>query len=210
MAEGHDYDVYNPEFDRDDVDDGDDDPLIDPADETTWEASSEMPSWADSAVPAGIPQEDLASTQQTAALVDRWQREWGELKANLEFRSSTKGDLWLRWGNEWLLLTNKKRPGEFLSPSTLKKYGASVTEALGIREKARFSRKEVAVLQTTNKKLEEAEANVENVELQDLGQTATEVIDVVETAFNGSTLDFDMGDNERMPLREIRGLNKAL
>ena len=71
--------------------------FIDPP-EDVLEAQNETPSWAASSVPSGVSQEDLAGAQHTKALVDRWQRERGEVQQNLEFASSTKNDLWLRWG----------------------------------------------------------------------------------------------------------------
>ena len=109
MAE---FEFDNSVFDRDDVEPADEEtPLINPADDT-WEVPNDTPPWADSGVPSGISQEDLANTQQTEALIDRWRRERGEVQPNLEFASSAKGELWLRWGRKWLLLTNGKSPGE--------------------------------------------------------------------------------------------------
>ena len=114
--------------------------------EDVWEAPNETPSWAASSVPSGVSQEDLADAQHTKALVDRWQRERGEVQQNLEFASSTKGDLWLRWGKQWLLLTNKNKPGEFLAPSTLKRYRVDVAKALGVYKSTGLSPQDAAEL----------------------------------------------------------------
>ena len=76
-----DCDFDNPTFDRDDVDvhstiyDNDNetvDPVnnVNPEDEI-WEVPNELPTWADSGVPSGVFQEDLANRYETEALVDR-------------------------------------------------------------------------------------------------------------------------------------------
>lgn len=212
-----DFDFENPAFDQDDVEQIDDDeaPFINPP-EDTWEAPNETPPWADGGVPAGISQEELASTQQTEALIDRWRRERGKVQANLEFASSTKDELWLRWGRRWLLLTNKNRPGEFLAPATLKRYyGADITKALGIHESIRLSRQAAAALQTANEALGEAAAAVDTVELQDLRQPAKEASDAIhkmETTFTEAELDGILAtvDDPPINLRELRGLDRAL
>ena len=123
--------------------------FIDPP-EDVWEAQNETPSWAASSVPSGVSQEDLADAQHTNALVDRWQRQRGEVQQNLEFASSTKGDLWLRWGKQWLLLTNKNKPGEFLAPSTIKMYRVDVAKALGVYNSTNLSPQDDAVLKKTD------------------------------------------------------------
>ena len=119
--------------------------FIDPP-EDVWEAQNATPSWAASSVPSGVSQEDLADAQHTKALVDRWQREREKVQQNLEFASSTKGDLWLRWGKKWLLLTNKNKPEEFLAPSTIKRYRVDVAKALGVYESTNLSPQDDAVL----------------------------------------------------------------
>ncbi len=159
-----DFDFDNPAFDHhdnvnDDVDD--ETPLINPADDT-WEVPDEMPSWADSSIPSGISQEDLADKQQTEALIDRWWRERGEVQANLEFTSSAKGEFWLRWGSKWLLLTHKNRPGEFLSTSTLKKYGIDVTKVLGVYKSTSLPRRVVAALSRANQELGEVAGSMDS------------------------------------------------
>ena len=77
----------------------------------------------------------------------------GEVQQNLEFVSSTKRELWLRWRRKWLLLTNKNRPGVFLKPSTLKRYGVDVTKALGVHESTGLSRQAVADLNRADQKI---------------------------------------------------------
>ena len=178
----------NPMFEDDYVDDVADDVADDVDDETTpagdetWEVPNETPSWADSSVPSGISQEELADGNQTQALLDRWGIERGEVQQNLEFVSSTKGELWLRWGRKWLLLTNKNRPGEFLKPSTLKRYGVDVTKALGVYESTGLSRQAVADLNRADQELGEVSESVDTVELQDLGQAIIKAEAAVQTA----------------------------
>ena len=171
-----DYDDYQPDDETplDDIDQPDD----------IWEAPDDTPSWSTSSVPLGLSQEDLAGAKQTTALVDRWRKERGEVQQNLEFASSTKGDLWLRWGSRWLLLTKKNIPEEFLAPSTLKRYGVNVTKALGVYESTSLSNQDTAVLNRTDQQLDEAASNIETVELQDLGQVITKVEAAVQTAGN--------------------------
>ena len=74
------------------------------------------------------------------------ERERGEVQQNLEFASSTKGDLWLRWGKQWLLLTNKNKPGEFLAPSTIRRYRVDVAKALGVYKSTGLSPQDAAEL----------------------------------------------------------------
>ncbi|KAK3775618.1 hypothetical protein RRG08_051476 [Elysia crispata] len=145
------------------------------AGDETWEVPNETPSWAASSIPSGISQEELADGNQTQAILDRWGRERGEVQQNLEFVSSTKGKLWLRWGRKWLLLTNKNRPGEFLKPSTLKTYGVNVTKALGVHESTGLYRQEVAALNRADQELGEVSESVDTVGLQDLGQVIIKV-----------------------------------
>ena len=73
----------------------------------------------------------------------------------------------------------------------------------------------VEALQTTNLELGEAAAAADSVELEDLGQTVTEVSDAIqrmETALTDADIDEILGtlDDPPLNLREIRGLDKAL
>ncbi|KAK3791700.1 hypothetical protein RRG08_018684 [Elysia crispata] len=128
-----DFEFENPafepgdEFDLGEAGADDQTPLVNPADDDTWVVPDATPSWAVRSVPSGVSEADLADAEQTQALLERWRNERGKVQTNLEFASSTRGELWLRWGRKWLLLTNKRRPGSFLLPSTLKKYGVDVT-----------------------------------------------------------------------------------
>ncbi|KAK3736444.1 hypothetical protein RRG08_030498 [Elysia crispata] len=149
--------------------------FIDPP-EDVWEAQNEMPSWAASSVPSGA--------QHTNALVDRWQIERGEVQQNLEFASSTKGDLWLKWGKKWLLITNKNKPGEFLAPSTIKRYRVDVAKALGVYKSTNLSPQDDAVLKKTDQQVGEAASDIETAPLEDLGQTIIKVEAAVQTAGN--------------------------
>ena len=157
--------------------------FIDPPEEV-WEAQNQTPSWAASSVPSGVSQEDLADAQHTKALVDRWQIERGKVQQNLEFASSTKGDLWLRWGKKWLLLTNKNKPEEFLAPSTIKRYRVDVAKALGVYESTNLSPQDDAVLNKTDQQVGEAASEIETAPLEDLGQTIIKVEAAVQTAGN--------------------------
>ena len=73
----------------------------------------------------------------------------------------------------------------------------------------------VETLQTTNLELGDAAAAVDSVELEDLGQTVTEVSDAVqrmETALIDADIDEILGTLDDPPLNlcEIRGLDRAL
>ncbi|KAK3800362.1 hypothetical protein RRG08_052747 [Elysia crispata] len=139
--------------------------------EDVLEAQNEKPSWAASSVPSGVSQEDLADAQHTKALVDRWQRERGEVQQNLEFASSKKGDLWLRWGNKWLLLTSKIKPGEFLAPSTIKRYRVDVAKALGVYKSNNLSSQDNAVLKKTDQQMDETASKIPTAPIEDLEET---------------------------------------
>ena len=152
--------------------------------EDVWEAQNETPSWAASSVPSGVSQEDHADAQHTKALVDRWQRERGEVQQNLEFASSTKGDLWLRWGKKWLLLTNKNKPGEFLAPSTIKRYRVDVAKALGVYKSTGLSTQDSADLNKAKQQVGEAASDIETAPLEDLGQTIIKAEAAVQTVGN--------------------------
>ena len=106
------------------------------------------------------------------------------MQQNLEFASSTKGDLWLRWGNRWLLLTNKDKPGEFLAPSTLKRYRVDVARALGVYKSTGLSPQNAADLNRADQQVGEAASAIETVPLEDLGQTIIKVEAAVQTAGN--------------------------
>ena len=177
--------------------------------EDVWEAQNETPSWAASSVPSGVSQEDLADAQHTKALVDRWQRERGEVQQNLEFASSTKGDLWLRWGKQWLLLTNKNKPGEFLVPSTLKRYHVDVARALGVYKSTGLSPQDDAVLKKTDQRVGEADSEIETTPLEDLGQTIIKVEAAVQTAGNIFAVPERPGVPP-MTQREFLGICRAL
>ncbi|KAK3767407.1 hypothetical protein RRG08_032085 [Elysia crispata] len=182
--------------------------FIDPP-EDVWEAQNETPSWAVSCVPSGVSQEDLADAQHTKALVDRWQRERGKVQQNLEFASSTNGDLWLRWGKQWLLLTNKNKPGEFLAPSTLKRYHVDVARALGVYKSTGLSPQDSAVLNKTDQQVDEAASAIETVPLENLGQTIIKVEAAVQTAGNIFALPERAGVPP-MTQREFLGICRAL
>ena len=97
--------------------------------------------------------------------------------------------------------------------------GVAIREELGFvdwaRKKSSLPAKAVESLQTENQQLGEAAAAVDTVELQDLGQIATETSDAVhrmETALTDADVNVLLGTLNDSPLnlREIQGLDKAL
>ena len=114
-----------------------------------------------------------------------------------------------------------KRSGCPLALSTLASRGGTkaIREDLGFADwaakKSSLPAQAVEALQTTNLELGEAAAAVDSVELEDLGQTVTEVLDAIqrmETALTDTQIDEVLGtlDDPPLTLREIRGLDKAL
>ena len=114
-----------------------------------------------------------------------------------------------------------KRSGRPLALSTLASRGGTkaIREDLGFADWAAkiysLPAQAVEALQTTNLELGEAAAAVDSVELEDLGQTVTEVSDAIqrmETALTDTQIDEVLGtlDDPPLTLREIRGLDKAL
>ena len=112
-----------------------------------------------------------------------------------------------------------KRSGRPLALSTITRQpGGAITirEELGFadwtRAKSSFPAQAVESLQTANRQLGEAAAAVDTVELQDLGQTATETSDAIHRMETDSHVDELLGtlDDPLLSLREIRGLDKAL
>ena len=114
-----------------------------------------------------------------------------------------------------------KRSGRPLALSTLASRGGTkaIRKDLGFADwaakKSSLPAQAVEALQTTNLELGEAAAAVDSVELEDLGQTVTEVSDAIqrmETALTDTQIDEVLGtlDDPPLTLREIRGLDKAL
>ena len=112
-----------------------------------------------------------------------------------------------------------KRSGRPLALSTITRQpGGAITirEELGFadwtRAKSSFPAQAVESLQTANRQLGEAAAAVDTVELQDLGQTATETSDAIHRMETDSHVDELLGtlDDPLLSLCEIRGLDKAL
>ena len=114
-----------------------------------------------------------------------------------------------------------KRSGRPLALSTLASRGGTkaIREDLGFADwaakKSSLPAQAVEALQTTNLELGEAAAAVDSVELEDLGQTVTEVSDAIqrmETALTNADIDEILGtlDDPPLNLREMRGLDKAL
>ena len=136
-----------------------------------------------------------------------------------KFELDGAGRLWLK-AYPGLDLVNK-RSGRPLALSTLASHGGTkaIREDLGFADwaakKSSLPAQAVEALQTTNLELGEAAAAVDSVELEDLGQTVTEVSDAIqrmETALTDTQIDEVLGtlDDPPLTLREIRGLDKAL
>lgn len=114
-----------------------------------------------------------------------------------------------RTGSPLALSTVAGRPGG----------GVAIREELGFadwtRKKSSLPAQAVESLQTANRELGVAASSVDTVELQDLGQTATDVADTVhrlETALTDNEIDQVLGtiDDPPFDLRELRGLDRAL
>ena len=116
----------------------------------------------------------------------------------------------------------KKRTGSPLSLSTVAGRpggGVAIREELGFadwtRKKSSLPAQAVQSLQTANQELGLAATSVDAVELQDLGKTATDVVDTVhrlETALTDNEIDQVLGtiDDPPFDLRELRGFDRAL
>lgn len=101
---------------------------------------NQSPTWARGMdMPAGITADSIADAATTEIVKNRWLsfiRSTG-LRANLEFRATTDGHLFVRWGGHWVQLTWKNNPKNFLQPSVLRRTrygGVSFARAIGITE----------------------------------------------------------------------------
>jgi len=217
---GIDLDMDDFGEDVNDVNNADDDTenLLPPEEETSfidgesWEASNETPSWARDGVPSGLLQEDIADAQTRDDLVEQWRSELGIADAQppSEFVASTRGDLWVRQGNAWLLLTHKNRPGQFLAASTLRRYGANVTKALGVHERSSLSHGAAAKIADMDRELGAAAAAIETVDVKTLDAAVNPAAEAVERLMGSLDSDRDNFSGEELPLRELRGLDRAL
>ena len=131
------------------------------------------------------------------------------MQQNLEFASSTKNDLWLRWGNKWLLLTNKNKPGEFLAPSTIKRYRVDVAKALGVYKSNNLSSQDNAVLKKTDQQMDETASKIPTAPIEDLEETIIKVEAAVQTAVNIFAVPERPGVPP-MTQREFLGICRAL
>ena len=99
----------------------------------------------------------MVDRHQTDALVDRRQKDRGELQEHLEFGSSTKCKFWLQWRRKWLLLTNKKETSTFLALSTVRWLcEADVAKALDLGHRGGLPSQAVTTLQEGIKELASA------------------------------------------------------
>ena len=100
---------------------------------------------------------------------------------------------------------------------------AAIRDELGFvdwqRGRLQLPAEAVTALQTASDELGATAASVDTVEMQDLGQTATDVSKIVETAFTESELNKILDTLDDSPLntsglsaniRELRGLDRAL
>ena len=131
------------------------------------------------------------------------------MQQNLEFASSTKNDLWLRWGEKWLLLTNKNKLGQFLAPSTIKRYRVDVAKALGVYKSTNLSPQDDAVLKKTDQQVGEAASKKPTAPIQDLEETIIKVEAAVQTAGNIFAVPERPGVPP-MTQREFLGICQAL
>ena len=72
------------------------------------EIPSTMPPWAGGAeMPDGLDEENLASNDDRDRVVARFEAEQSKYSrpANLEFKVAKSGELWVKWGRDWKLLT---------------------------------------------------------------------------------------------------------
>lgn len=223
-----DFDIDNPVFDHDNVEQIDDDeaPLIDP--------TGDLPSVGQGQDTQGATANNVSLQQellQTAvddyynALVERG------LTPALG-RDTTKfkldrGQLRLKaYPNVNLVNSRTKKPLSLSTIAARPGGGQVIREELGFLDwtragaaQARLPAQAAAALQTAiskaDKELGEAAAAVDTVELQDLGQTAKEASDSLhkmETTLTDTELDEILGtmDDHPLNLRELRGLDRAL
>ena len=127
-----------------------------------------------------------------------------------EFRISPVGGLMLKgFPDLWLM---NKNTGEPLALSTIAGGAgglAAVRDVMGYEDYGKVSQKSrhrmaaaLAALQKTNDDLAIAQAKIKSLPPQDLPAVASDVVETMETAFSDA--------DASLPLREIRGLDKAL
>jgi len=187
---------------------------MDDDDAEVWEASNEPAPWSQEGRPAGLLQRDVANWETTQALVKRWK---AALKTNAEgvsdaaFVSSKKGDLWVRKGQKWRLLTYKNDPGRFLRASTLKRYGADVTKFLGVHERGKVSRAALAQAEAAEKSLAPIARDLDTTQVKGLAAVADAAIEASgRLAGSFGVSDAYTDEGERIEMREILGLDKVL
>ena len=81
--------------------------------EVGWAVDNQNPSWAQSRdIPDTMTEDQVTTREATELLVKQWEsmRSKIGIHANLQFSSSTRGDLWVKWGTRWVLLTYKHNP----------------------------------------------------------------------------------------------------
>ena len=87
-------------------------------------------------------------------------------------------------GGKWLLLTNKNKPGQFLAPSTMKRYRVDVAKALGVYKSNNLSSQDNAVLKKTDQHMDETASKIPTAPIEDLEETIIKVEAAVQTAGN--------------------------
>ena len=166
---------------------------------------------------------DLASNDYQDSVVARFTAERSKYTrpARLEFKASKTGDLWVKWGRAWKLLTWKNDPKKFLSRPSNEKYGINLAQALGVSPQesvvstagkrgaigADAQAREIAVLEAF---LDDAAAGL-------IARDA-DIDEHIDSFINGSdtaAYTFGMQTTETLPtdllpLRELQGLDEAL
>jgi hypothetical protein len=183
--------------------------------EATWETGNQTPTWAQgSDMPIGLDKGDVADPKATQRLVKVWARAFNSEgpRAALEFRSSKRGDLWVKWGSKWELLTYRNNPSKYLVASTIQKYGVDLAWALGIIPDAlepisarlrTLNEESTAKLQAFGNEMNSLENTVPK-EVMETATRATQALDTLLSEVGTQTLPGDF------PLRELKALDKSL
>ena len=172
------------------------------------------PTWSDTGVPAGLGREDLAGFQETETRVGEWRANLGlreEVGPKPEFVASNKGELWVRWGGRWLLLTYANRPREFLAASTLlRRYGADVAKFLGVHGRSKLSTAAAARIADTERELGSTAVAIVTATPEELSGVADRTAEAVDRLRGSFSTPDGADEMQLLPLRELQGLDLAL
>lgn len=133
-----------------------------------------------------------------------------------KFEWTTAGKLRLK-ASPNINLTNVQtgEPLAFATVASTRGGSYAIRNELGFvdwRSRRKLPAKAVSALQDASVRLGDSAADVEHVELQDLGRVASDVVQTMETSLTDAEIDEVLGTMDDPPLniREIRGLDKAL